>query len=270
MKRSRIDRSFKNALLVACIVGGSFCGILGIGTIAYPKVATVFYHFDYQYRAGNAPVEEHTITEAMYHLLDIFDRHPAWNLSIEVESSIIPIMYENYTYVYDMVKRMVDRGQLELCVIEYSEMLAHAFPYSDFNHSAMYTNLICAQYNLTKATSVLLQEGQWMPAFFRMKEHGYTNFMADAAKFLYFGYDPTAPVYSWDLNSFAGLRPGPTSPPTAPDPVYVELQARSRGRGRGLSHVAVDARRGDPARSRRHERDRRHRVHRRSGLESGL
>nr|MDO8112996.1 hypothetical protein [Candidatus Sigynarchaeota archaeon] len=218
---NRFDRSFRNAMLVACIVGAGVCGTLGIATIVYPKVATVFYHLDYQYRAGNAPVEENTITEAMYHILDIFDRHPAWNLTIEVESYIIPLMYHNYTSVYDLVKRMVDRGQLEICLIEYSEMLAHAFPYSDFNHSAWYTDEICAQYNITKAKSVLLQEGQWMPAFYRMKPHGYTNFMADAAKFLYFGFEPTAPVYAWDLNSYPGLNPGPASPGTSPDPIYI-------------------------------------------------
>jgi isoprenylcysteine carboxyl methyltransferase (ICMT) family protein YpbQ len=35
----------------------------------------------------------------MYHILDIFDRHPSWCLSIEVESSIIPLMYGGFVIV---------------------------------------------------------------------------------------------------------------------------------------------------------------------------
>lgn len=217
----KITKSFKMASLIVCVVGFSILSIFLYLFVVNRPVATVFYHFDYQYRAGRPEIEENTITESIYNILDIFDRHPSWHLSIEIQSEIIPIMYENYSDVFDMIKRMVDREQLELCAIEYSEMLAHAFPYSDFNHSAWYSDQILEEYDLKKSRSVLLQEGQWLPAFFQMKQYGYQNFMADAAKFLYYGFEPTAPVYSWDLTSYDGLNPDPNYPAPNEDPIYI-------------------------------------------------
>jgi hypothetical protein len=219
--QNKKSRPIYSATIMICVISGMILGGIGISSIIYPRVATVFYHFDYQYRAGFSEVEEHTITEALFNILDIFDQHPNWNLSIEIESFVIQLLYENYSSIYQMVKRMVDRGQLELCLIEYSEMLGHAFPWSDYNNSAYYSEQIGNKFNINHGQAVLLQEGQWYPSFFLLKQYGYKYFMADAAKFLYFGYNPTAPLYSWDLNTYPLFKSFSPTILNEYDPIYV-------------------------------------------------
>lgn len=208
-------KTFGISVFVSAMV---MAGVIGAITINYTSrrlVSTSHYHFNVQYRAGNVDAMYEVINNSLYPLLRMYERHPTWKANIEFQSLMLEFMNQTHQECLELLKKLViERRQIQLVVIQYSDALALAYPYIDFYKSIVHTRnmlgemgFINATVNDTVSRAVLLQEGQFMLGFSRVVQDFrfstgrpmYDTLLTTRESLSYFGVRERAPLYTYTL-----------------------------------------------------------------------
>ncbi|MHA1792528.1 MAG: hypothetical protein ACTSVI_07775 [Promethearchaeota archaeon] len=222
-------RNFYKAFnLTMAITVVLFAGIISVMTydhfIGHPKVSTSNYHFNVQYRVGNPSAMDDVVNNSLLPILEMYNRHPKWKANIEFQSQMLEWMAKmdaraaNGSITFngginsslDLLRNLLNRGQIELVTVQYSSALAIAYPYYPFYKSINYTQKLFEDYNINKSAvcrAVLLQEGQFMLGFSRVIQdfHDssghplYDAILTTRESLSYFHVSSVAPLYKWQF-----------------------------------------------------------------------
>lgn len=143
-----------------------------------------YFHFNPQFRAGDPVSEERIVNGSIRNLLLMYERYPKYAFTFEIQSLGIELMAEKYPDVFELFKKLHDRGQLELVVTHYSDQLFIAYPELELRKSIEISDEILKKYNLTRSPIFGCQEWQYSPALKDiMKDYGYTTLVMLAATY---------------------------------------------------------------------------------------
>jgi hypothetical protein len=198
------------ALALISIVSLSSLGGIAIYWNSQPTISTIYYHFNIQYRAGYEESYDH-ICEAVEHLIDMYDNHTSWNWSLECQFMLIEWAKENYSVteesgepleeqMFYKLQKQNQRGQLELIVPQYSDQWHVAHTLKDLKQSVNYTTTRLNEWNLTRSSVIVFQEGQWLPGFTQLGDTGeFEAAVMHLEQATYFDYYPKDPVLKWNF-----------------------------------------------------------------------
>jgi hypothetical protein len=158
---------------------GIFIGIGGPNALVRPQVTTMFLHYNLQYRAGLEEIEINILNDSLREMVGMFDRHPNWKYTIEIQSYAIERLMnekEKFPGILSMLQSQNKRGQMELICGVYSSQILNAYPSDPLNHSVRLTSEILEKANLTASRAMLFQEGQYAPGLsYYLNESGWAG-----------------------------------------------------------------------------------------------
>ena len=146
--------------------------------IAWPmdatRVSLSVYHFNLQYVAGGLvdyfgwtateeEIEDLIITESFEPLIDLFERHPGWGGSFEMQGLMLEIMAERHSEVLQRFWTLVKRGQVDLMTFHWSDQLVVAYPRKHMDWSWEENDRLLQAMCMPRAKAHFLQEGQFGP-----------------------------------------------------------------------------------------------------------
>ncbi len=200
LNKAMIKNQRKAIFISAIILWVPLTGFL-IYSTQRPLVSTMFYHANIQFRAGNEDSYDDIFRNSLEHILDMYADHPQWKWTLECQGLLLEMAYYDYHDIFIKIQLQNQRGQLELICPQYSHALALAYPYKDFAESIAYNfDLVENFLNLSISNVMLLQEGQWLPAFPMIKHLGIDTMMVSRDQLSYQNYYPNKPVleYSYE------------------------------------------------------------------------
>jgi len=178
------------------------------------------YHFNIQYVPGglkgyfktifnvdlpemeltHEEIEERIIKESFEPLLDIYLHHPSWGADIELQGYMIEVMRERFPEVLSKLKTLVERDQIELISIHYSDQLFLAYPVEDMEWSLKMNDEIIKVSGLKLSPVIFAQEGQTGEGLFKfLKNYGYKILVVPVGLFEFLhGITDVKPLYSID------------------------------------------------------------------------
>ncbi|GAB4313518.1 MAG: hypothetical protein Kow0069_14680 [Promethearchaeota archaeon] len=193
-------RAFMVAAVAATVASAAVVAGLGLAAFARPLVSTSYYHANIQFRAGDPASYDQIFNNSLIPILEMYERHPNWRYTLECQALLVEMAHENYTRAFELIKAQNLRGQLELVVPQYSHALVVAYGYRDFAASIQYArSLLEGEYGLKVSDVVVLQEGQWLPAFGQVAHLGFDAIIASRDQFSYHNYFPREPLLEWTL-----------------------------------------------------------------------
>lgn len=235
-------RTFYKAFYVAMVITAlGMVGIMGgitILNVTQPKYSIATYHFNVQYRAGDAEAMIEVVNNSLLPILYMYDRHPTWRANIEFQAMMIEelALVDNLTTSNTSLKEygdkkpygsgmqllqtLVNRGEIELIILQYSDALCVAYPYLAWYMSINYTQQVLQKYHIHHVCrAVQLQEGQFLFGLSRvMADYKYANgtpiydtmlVMTDVLN--YYHVQTQAPIYTWKVQTSTGASWNSTS-----------------------------------------------------------
>jgi hypothetical protein len=165
LRRKNLAKRATYSAIVTSILLISILGIAIRFLWITPRVTTNFFHFNIDYRLGRAEIEDSIIKEPYYKLLKMYERHPNWDFTIELQAAMIEMIYNRTEYkeIAALTTKLVNLGQMELiCALEYSQ-LYYAYPADVFELNLKYANQTLDKYGLLakRSNAILFQEGQY-------------------------------------------------------------------------------------------------------------
>ncbi len=131
----------------------------------YQKYTMALYHFNVQFVSGSTTIENRIIEKSFYPLLKMYERHSTWRCNIELSGYMLEILYHKYPQLLDLLKNLVNEGQIELIVSHYSEQLLVAYPRTDMAKSIEISDNILDSSGLVRSGVFFAQESQWTPGY---------------------------------------------------------------------------------------------------------
>jgi len=131
----------------------------------YQKYTMALYHFNVQFVPGSTTIENRIIEKSFYPLLKMYKRHSTWRCNIELSGYMLEILYHKYPQLLDLLKYLVNEGQIELIVSHYSEQLLVAYPRTDMAKSIEISDTILDSSGLVRSGVFFAQESQWTPGY---------------------------------------------------------------------------------------------------------
>ncbi len=127
-----------------------------------PRATNCFFHFNFQYLAGNEATEKIIIEEPYFKLLQMLDKHPSWNFTVELQAVMIERILNTPEYedILNLTRKLNERGQMEIICALYSAQLIHPYPQEAVEWSFKHAYQIMEAANLTRSRVLLCQEGQ--------------------------------------------------------------------------------------------------------------
>jgi hypothetical protein len=146
---------------------------------------------------GDTEVEDYIIEETFRPILEVYDRHPGWRVTLEMQGRMVAVMAERHPGVLGLLQKLAQRGQVELVSFHYSAQLFLAFPRQDLERSIARTKAVFAEHCLPLSGVVFNQEGQAGEGRQQMLvDMGYTVGVYPKNLYRYVqGDDPWWPVY---------------------------------------------------------------------------
>ena len=162
---------------------------------AQDRYALGLFHFNVQYVAGgsagsrllsadpakavdNDTMEDQIIVESFKPVLDLYQKHPAWGVDLEMQGYMLDAIGERHPGVLSELRAMAKSGQIDVVSFHYSDQLFTAFPQQDWERSQALTAATFKKWDVPLAKSVFCQEGQaGMAMAPQMKAHGYQNML---------------------------------------------------------------------------------------------
>jgi len=130
---------------------------------AKDKYAIGLFHFNLQYVAGDYKIERRIIRESLYPVLQFFDSHPKYKSDIEIQGYGIEVLALEHPDVLALLKKLVQRGQIELVIAHYSDQLFIGYPALDLQRSIQLSDETLARYGLSRSRVFFGQEFQYSP-----------------------------------------------------------------------------------------------------------
>jgi hypothetical protein len=218
-------------------------GTLGVVMLLAPSCARAqeperfslsMFHFNVQYVPGgtrgwpdgvqetpaldldDAGVQDQIIRETFLPVLELFEAHPAWRVTLEMQAYMVEVMLERHPDVLDLLRELVDGGQVELVSFHYSDQLFLAYPRLDLERSHELMDGVWDAAGLSPSGVVFCQEGQFgvgMAPF--AAEHGRTILGLPKNLFAYqheASYDSAPPLFELDGVDIVLIGRGVTTP----------------------------------------------------------
>jgi len=139
-----------------------FAGIL---LNAQEKYAIGMFHFNLQYVAGDYKIERRIIKESVFPVLQFFEKNPQYKSDIEIQGYAIEVFAEEHPEVLALLKKLVNRGQIELVIAHYSDQFFIGYPALDLRKSIEISDQILADNGMKRSRVFFGQEIQWTPAY---------------------------------------------------------------------------------------------------------
>jgi len=137
------------------------------------KYAIGMFHFNLQYVAGDYRIENRIIRESLYPALQFFEKNPKYKSDIEIQGYAIETLAEEHPEVLKLLKKLVNRGQIELVIAHYSDQFFIAYPALDLQKSIEISDKILAKYGMERSRVFFGQEIQWTPAYPSVLKNNY-------------------------------------------------------------------------------------------------
>ena len=132
---------------------------------AQEKYAIGMFHFNLQYVAGDFKIESKIIRNSVYPVLQFFEKNPQYKSDIEIQGYAIETFAEEHPEVLALLKKLVNRGQIELVIAHYSDQFFIAYPALDLQKSIEISDQILAENGIKRSRVFFGQEIQWTPAY---------------------------------------------------------------------------------------------------------
>ena len=142
-----------------------FALVLGLSLNAQEKYAIGMFHFNLQYVAGDYKIENRIIRESVYPVLQFFDKNPQYKSDIEIQGYAIEVFAEEHPEVLALLKKLVNREQIELVIAHYSDQFFIGYPALDLQKSIEICDQILAKNGIKRSRVFFGQEIQWTPAY---------------------------------------------------------------------------------------------------------
>lgn len=108
----------------------------------------------------NDRVEDFIIDQTLRPILEMYDQHPEWRVTIELQAYAIEVMAARHEQTLELMREMAQRGQVELVSWHYAAQLFLAFPAEDQRRSLARTREVFDEHCLPLSGVVFNQEGQ--------------------------------------------------------------------------------------------------------------
>ncbi len=132
---------------------------------AQEKYAIGMFHFNLQYVAGDFKIESKIIRNSVYPVLQFFEKNPQYKSDIEIQGYAIETFAEEHPEVLALLKKLVNKGQIELVIAHYSDQFFIAYPALDLQKSIEISDQILAENGIKRSRVFFGQEIQWTPAY---------------------------------------------------------------------------------------------------------
>ncbi|MHA1999325.1 MAG: hypothetical protein ACTSU9_14495 [Promethearchaeota archaeon] len=133
------------------------------------------YHFNLQYNAGNLKSYHVLITKSFKPFLEFYMEYPQFKASCEIQGHAVAFMARFYPELLEkLVELVMDRKQIELVSVHYSDQVFLAYPKYDLQQSIRINDKTLARYGLKRGGTWFAQENFFGPGVIPiMKENGY-------------------------------------------------------------------------------------------------
>ena len=108
----------------------------------------------------NDKVEDYIVEQTFLPLLQMYDKHPGWGADFEMQAYMVEVIGKRHPQVMELMRKLAQRGQIELISFHYAAQFFLAFPKEDLHRSLVRTREVFAQYCLPLSGVVFNQEGQ--------------------------------------------------------------------------------------------------------------
>lgn len=108
----------------------------------------------------DAKVEDYIIQQTFAPILQMYDKHPSWGVDIELQARMVETMAARHPEVLALLRKLAQRGQVELVSFHANDQLFLAFPALDLHRSIETTKQVFAKHCLPLSGVVFNQEGQ--------------------------------------------------------------------------------------------------------------
>lgn len=156
-----------------------------------PKYALALYHFNIQYVAGDYRIERRIIQESLKPLLQLYQAHPSWKGDLEIQGYALEILRDEYPEVLALLKKLVEKEQIELIVAHYSDQFFLAYPRVDLLKSQEISDELLKELGLRRSGLFFAQEGQWTPALPAALQGKYQLILTSKDPFAYYFEAPS-------------------------------------------------------------------------------
>nr|MDO8111704.1 hypothetical protein [Candidatus Sigynarchaeota archaeon] len=224
LNKRNFYKSFNVSMAITAICLAGIVGAITIDNFFRPIISTSNYHFNLQYRAGMEGPMNGVVNNSLVPILQMYDAHPTWKANIEFQGQVLEWMehmdqsaangtyklHDNITSTLELLQRVVNRGQVQLILMQYSDALAVAYPYLPWYKSINYTQELLLKYNITRVSrAIMLQEGQFFFGLSRAMQditfaNGtpiYDTIMGLREILSYFRVRTQAPLYTWTVHT---------------------------------------------------------------------
>jgi len=147
--------------------------ISSIFTNAQEKYAIGMFHFNLQYVAGDYKIESKIIKNSVYPVLQFFEKNPQFKSDIEIQGYAIETLADGHPEVLALLKKLVNKGQIELVIAHYSDQFFIAYPALDLQKSIAISDKILADHGMKRSRVFFGQEIQWTPAYASVLKDNY-------------------------------------------------------------------------------------------------
>ncbi len=135
------------------------------------KYALAILHYNLQYVAGDSEIENKIIVESLDPVLDFYLAHPDWGADVEMQGYMIEETAKRYPAIFEKLKALVNRRQIDLVSFHYADQLFLAYPRLDMEWSDRINKQVFQTHGLIQSKTVFTQEGQF--------GEGQASFMAE-------------------------------------------------------------------------------------------
>jgi hypothetical protein len=108
----------------------------------------------------NEKTEDYIVRETLLPILQMYDKHPGWGVDIELQAYMVEVMADRHPETLDLLRKLAQRGQVEVVSFHYAAQLFMAFSKEDQVRSLNKTKAIFEQHCLPLSGVVFNQEGQ--------------------------------------------------------------------------------------------------------------
>ncbi len=108
----------------------------------------------------NDKVEDWIVRESLLPILQMYEKHPSWGVTIELQAYMIEVMAQRHMPTLVLLRKLAQRGQVEMVSFHYAAQLFLAFPKEDLVRSIARTKAIFALHCVPLSKVVFNQEGQ--------------------------------------------------------------------------------------------------------------
>jgi hypothetical protein len=164
---------------VATVAAAALFATGGAARAEQARFSLSMFHFNVQYVAGglvgfpdgetfeptfdldDAAVQDLIVRESLLPILELLERHSSWTLTIEMQAYMVEVMLDRHPETLDLLRRLVDAGQVELVSFHYSDQLFLAYPRLDLERSHDLMEEVWAEAEIAPSAVVFCQEGQF-------------------------------------------------------------------------------------------------------------